>query len=159
VNECLGVSVGDGVADGDERVQQREQLEGVCAPQRAFLVVGSRRVTQGTAFDEAHDVERLLIVWPACQLVHGNNPGGSSFPVICASLRNRVRSAALPAWSGRSSLSATGRPSKLSCANHTRPMPPNSVQPDQRISLKTVAGPSHSGRRSWHRTASSLRRC
>ncbi len=73
VNHTPRVGKCDGIAHGNERVQQRNPLHGVGAPMFSLFVIAPDRLGQGAAFDQAHRVKWLMILRPARQLVHGNH--------------------------------------------------------------------------------------
>ena len=75
VDDPARVRIGHGVADRDEGIQQRRQLERIGLARQPLVVVVAGGFAQGAALDEAHGVKRLPAVPRADQLVNRNDPG------------------------------------------------------------------------------------
>ena len=69
----MGVGICDGIADGDERIEQGDEVEHPGLGSVASQVPRPRRLAEGAAFDKPHGVERLLIVGPERQLINRHN--------------------------------------------------------------------------------------
>ena len=69
------MSICDGIANGDKGVQQRNEVEHSGLSVDASPVPRPCRLAESAASDEAHGVERLLVVWPQRQLIDQRDTG------------------------------------------------------------------------------------